>query len=63
MDDNYPSKYIDEHTPASLWSLWTYCEDWLLKPLVRGVSFGVGAFISIRLVLPFLSKKLAVTYE
>lgn len=39
---------------------WEEMKLWVVRPLLRGLMFGVGHFVSFRLLGPLLAKKLAV---
>jgi len=39
---------------------WEEIKLWMVQPLLRGLLFGVGHFVSFRLIGPLLAKKLAL---
>ena len=39
---------------------WEEIRLWMVQPLLRGLLFGVGHFVSFRLLGPLLAKKLAL---
>lgn len=58
MDDEYKDE--DNPSPEVHWSLWMYVHMWLLRPLFRGLLFGMGHYLSYRLIGPYISRQLSI---
>jgi hypothetical protein len=52
-EDDDPSEE-EEHS-----SKYKYFTQWLLRPMVRGMMFGIGHFITLKIVGPFIVSKLS----
>lgn len=56
MDDEYLGE--DSKGEGLKWSQWVYM--WLMRPLFRGLLFGMGHYLSYRLIGPYISRQLAI---
>jgi len=58
MDDEYRGE--DSAGEGVKWSWWMYLHMWLLRPLYRGLLFGMGHYLSYRLIGPYISRQFAI---
>lgn len=62
MDDEYSKDDKVPKTEEMTDEFFYYLKYWLIRPFLRGMLFGMGHFISLRLIGPYLSNKLQVKY-
>lgn len=47
--------------PSSAWDFFLYFRSGAIKPLIRGTLFGLGHYISLKLLGPFIMRRLSIT--
>ena len=48
----------DQDSQSPPMTSWSYLKMWVVRPLLRGLLFGVGHFLSFKLIGPMLTKRL-----
>ena len=62
MDEhqNYEIEREEEQTTKLVWK---YIEMWVLRPFYRGALFGIGHFLALRVICPFVSRQVGISYK
>ncbi len=60
MDDEYAKNDKFPKTEEGEDEFWYYIKYWILRPFLRGTLFGMGHYIGLRLIGPYLSDKLQI---
>lgn len=63
MDDEYANDDRAPKTDGLAEETWYYLKYWMIRPFIRGMLFGMGHFISLRIIGPYLSDKLQIKYR
>ena len=63
MDDEYAKDDKIPKTEDASEEIWYCIKYWILRPFFRGALFGMGHFIALRLIGPYLSDRLQVKYK
>ena len=62
MDDSNRDADEFEHTEDTWTNIKLQLKWWLGIPLYRGLLFGVGHFLSLKVIGPYFCQKLAIKY-
>jgi hypothetical protein len=65
MERGYTEPHDNDTCHDSMFSftkIWNYFKLWLLRPLARGLLFGAGHYISLRIIGPFFCERFDIPW-